>query len=300
MDRSASREDVKPADEHVVLPAKPFEFTDSRYADAAMSPFFHNFCDDIKLAQLHDPSLLEDDDYSPRPLTSPIKLSISRRTPWPEMNPPFRLECQYDDCNCDLYRPSLYIPSSLASDEDWDELYSILSQLLLGGVSRRQVTTLASEGRYLIIGHDLSDLEHSNKEVLASVFKFLREYRQVKVLLVAAAEKARREDDPFNPDNWKDDANEQVGEATLSCICGHQDTWHLNERLDNMRRWRKEEEEEKKGRERAERNRLLSEQIAASPYWEYPSKQDIRTSETAEELGVEIRIENGQLVVPEK
>lgn len=56
--------------------------------------------------------------------------------------------------------------------------------------------------------------------------------------------------------------------------------------------------------ERAERRRIRSEVEDTMPYWEYTapetSEQDARKSDTAEEPEVQIRIENGRLVVPGK
>lgn len=303
-----------PAENVPIVPAKAFEFTDSRYGDAAMSPFFHNFCDDIKLAQIlpreddvrlpreDDVRLRRDDeathssglvdDY--RPWTSSSRAASIR------MTPPLRLECDYEDCKCTVYRPSLFVPRSLASDEDWDELYIKLREKVCG-ITWRPISRQTGDGRYISLG---TDLERADREMLDDVFTFLSEYRQIKILMVAAAEKARREDDPFNPDNWKDDAKEQVGEAFLLCACGHAEIWHYDERRAASRRHRQEEEEMRNETERIERRRIRGEVQDTMPYWEYTaaetSGQDARKSEIVEEPEVQIRIENGRLVVPGK
>lgn len=172
-----------PAENVPIVPAKAFEFTDSRYGDAAMSPFFHNFCDDIKLAQIlprednvrlpgedgatHSSGLV--DDY--RPCTSSSRAASIR------MTPPLRLRCDYEGCGCTVYRPSLFVPRSLANDEDWDELYIKLREKVCG-ITWRPRTMQTGDGRYISLG---TDLERADREMLEDVFTFLSEYRQIKI-----------------------------------------------------------------------------------------------------------------------
>jgi len=225
--------DPVPLEEDVQVPDEPFPFRIARVRDAAMSPFFHNFVDDIRTVLTLEekekqskidglPLWVERSQAEEKPSSeSTSSLQVTPRVKFASTEVHFG--CYFNDCDCEKYDPHLFLPYSLAGDEDWPSLYGKIRELIpdaLIGFAGRGLN-----GRYIKLGRSK---ELRDERAVEEIMNYIEEYRRVKIMMEVMREKDRREHDPFNPKNWNDEyaIGCSVGKFDLLCKCGHATLWH--------------------------------------------------------------------------